>query len=1763
MVCGLAWSRAAHAAVTPNPSNNNLNNVVVKASAVASTDLNNGGPGNVVVGSIVKDATCTNTAFSVTGFLDDAGSATTLPATVNNGQKLTVQVTFSPTVRLGQSCLFNVFDNGGTPTKLTSFTVSGTGIGSVATLTPTSLAYGSVRTTSAGSTKSFTITNTGDAGQDLTVNSISVSAGGADYTLVSPPTTPFTIAVGDPAVTVNVKFLPSGTGSKPGTVTVMTDSPVSPANPTVSMTGTGTTAIISVPATMTIPNVVAGSTGTNTVAVSNTGSGAALTVSAAALTSTGGSWITFANTPAGTPACTGNKACTFTTPMSIVPGTPQNVTIRCAPPLMATGSQMETLTFTSDTDPSLNSSTTVSCTAVKPDIGISPISLAHDFGNVHVGNTATFNSLVISNTGTSPLTYTIARQAGATAADFTVSGAGCNIGGTSCTTSLAAGSTSTYTATFKPTGSGNRAADLLITSDDQDAADASQTFHLTGVGTQPTLVGTPINGATLAFGSITVATSSNMMSITAMNGGNEDMTISSAALGGANPGEFQVASGSLTAQTVTMGNSAMWQIVCHPNSRGGKTASFTVNNNSTNTPTYTVILTCTGVGPNLVASPSSIDFGNVREGTTQSKTFTLSNNGEQTATISATTLAPSNVGYTFSGIAVGDTITSGNSKTVTITFSPVAGMDGGPATLTMASNAVNTPAIVTISGVGQPFGVSVTCPDCAGNPVTMDYGQVRWDTTKSEVFTISNTADADVTIQSVAIGNQSFGSNFTIANPPSGSFVLSKGGSRTFTVNADPNDTMLGAFTAQLQVLTDLPPPMMMVTRNLAVDSTSPALTVQPGMTVDFGGVDIDKAIAKTLTITVQNTGDGPMDITSWPALGGGPFTAAGVTPKTIAVGGMQTLDVSYLPTVEKTAQAGDTVDVLITIDGLFSTGNPQPTIQKVTLKGHGIDRHIQLLNSPVTFPATFDNPTDTESPALSCDVMNTGEAPLVIDALMLDNSSSPAFMLLDTQAQTVDGGQTAKFRVSFKPGSPGTNYTATLVLMHDDEDSPTPHVSNCALSGSAGGRMVDFMPNTEIDLGITGVGVPVKLTDKNAPIQLVNHDGSHTFDISKLELSGDMDQFTLIDTSNSKQISANQTLTYDVEFDPDHAGDFSVTMTVFLDNSPRMQGQITIKGKAVDLEVRGGGCDASGGGGWGAIVLALGVALWMSRRRALATAILIVGVVGSRAPARAGSQDVDLANFTPAPTTEVDGFQVESAKVGDDGAWALGVVIDTATNPLHVQSPQVPMEDHPITSRTAFDLGFAYAFGGRFEAGVLLPLLQQSGEAYTFSGLNPPDGMALGDAMIHGKAQLLGTDAFSLAASATITAPTHSADQYAGAGAGGRVSAIAAVHAGRIGVNANLGVLVHGTQSLGTFEQGDAATFGAGASFRALTSLSVVGELFGQFGVTGSSTAGAQPLEGVLGFRYRLGGGIDVGAGFGRGLMHGIGAPDYRGFLAITYAPKSREPEPLPGDRPPPPRVIDRGDSDGDGIINSEDQCPTDAEDKDGFKDDDGCPDPDNDGDGIPDNVDKCAGDAEDKDGFQDEDGCPDLDNDGDGVPDAQDKCPMEPEDKDGFQDNDGCDDPDNDHDGIPDIVDQCATEPETINGQKDEDGCPDSGDSAVMVQADRIEIFEPISFVGQTATIDKKSANVLGQVAATLAANPEFKRIRVTVHVQPRGGGDEDLTEKRAEAVRQWLIKRGIEPERLESKGMGSTRPLVPKGQKGAAAINDRVEFIIMEKK
>jgi outer membrane protein OmpA-like peptidoglycan-associated protein len=265
-------------------------------------------------------------------------------------------------------------------------------------------------------------------------------------------------------------------------------------------------------------------------------------------------------------------------------------------------------------------------------------------------------------------------------------------------------------------------------------------------------------------------------------------------------------------------------------------------------------------------------------------------------------------------------------------------------------------------------------------------------------------------------------------------------------------------------------------------------------------------------------------------------------------------------------------------------------------------------------------------------------------------------------------------------------------------------------------------------------------------------------------------------------------------------------------------------------------------------------------------------------------------------------------------------------------------------------------------------------------------------------------------------------------------------------------------------------------------------------------------------------------------------------------------------------PPVVDN-DPDKDGILGDADKCPNEAEDKDGFQDDDGCPDLDNDNDGVADAADKCPNEAEDKDGFQDDDGCPDPDNDGDTIPDAADKCPNELEDKDGFQDEDGCPDPDNDGDGVLDADDKCPTDPETKNGYQDEDGCPDEIPQKLKQFTG---VIQGINFRVGDATLQPTSNATLDKAVAVLKEFSDLK-LEIQGHTddQPlRAPGakfadNQALSQARAETVKAYFVGKGIEEARLTAKGYGDTVPLeAPAGLTGgklnaARAKNRRVEF------
>jgi outer membrane protein OmpA-like peptidoglycan-associated protein len=221
---------------------------------------------------------------------------------------------------------------------------------------------------------------------------------------------------------------------------------------------------------------------------------------------------------------------------------------------------------------------------------------------------------------------------------------------------------------------------------------------------------------------------------------------------------------------------------------------------------------------------------------------------------------------------------------------------------------------------------------------------------------------------------------------------------------------------------------------------------------------------------------------------------------------------------------------------------------------------------------------------------------------------------------------------------------------------------------------------------------------------------------------------------------------------------------------------------------------------------------------------------------------------------------------------------------------------------------------------------------------------------------------------------------------------------------------------------------------------------------------------------------------------------------------------------------------------------------------------DKDTDKDGYPDNIDKCPTVKEDGLPPDPSDGCPaPPDRDKDGIFDADDKCPDEPEDKDGIQDDDGCPEVDIDNDGIPDTEDACPHEPGPRSEVPEKNGCP----GLTKFEEDgSITLLEPIQFEYNRATIKPVSYPILDEVVILMKARPEIA-IGVYGHSDNKGGKAYNLklSQARAAACLDYLVKHGVEQKRLQSEGYGPDKPVADNATEEGRAKNRRVEFKVVE--
>jgi hypothetical protein len=616
-------------------------------------------------------------------------------------------------------------------------------------LSPGTLNFGNVNT-GATATLPSQIQNTGNA--TLTVTGIArctSPATSTEFTWTA-PTLPFTVAAGA-SVAISAIYAPTAAGTDTGCLALTTTASNGPTT-NLAVNGTGVVPaaprIAVAPNSLAFGNVTVGTPTPRTFTISNTGT-AALTGTVARATGTS---TEYAVSPAS---------------FNVAAGGNQVVTVTYTP--TAPGADAGSIAVSSNDTTAPSTSVTLTGTGVAapaPAIALSPASLL--FGTVTVGGSASL-TVQVQNPGTAPLAVSaIARCASpATSAEFGWSPA--------APFTVAAGGSTTVTVTYAPTAAGADTGCLAFSSN--DTANPTVSLNVSGTGQAAAAPRIAVAPATLAFGNVTLGTSSPR-TFTISNTGTVALTGTVVRAPGTSA-EYAVAPASFN---VVAGGNQVVTVTYTPADATTDNGSLTVSSNDTATPTTSVTISGAGMtvpAPAIALTPATLSFGPVVLGSSATLTAQVGNAG--TATLNVTGIAlcsGSSPEFSWSPSAP-LSIAPGQSATLTVRYQPTAaGTDSG--CLAIASNDAASPVVNL--GVGGT-GVAEAVPAVVLSPASLDFGTVTVGSSASRTASIQNTGTGPLTVNGISL---CAGSSPEFSWSPSAPLTVATGQSAALTVTYKP-----------------------------------------------------------------------------------------------------------------------------------------------------------------------------------------------------------------------------------------------------------------------------------------------------------------------------------------------------------------------------------------------------------------------------------------------------------------------------------------------------------------------------------------------------------------------------------------------------------------------------------------------------------------------------------------------------------------------------------------------------------------------------------------------------------------------------------------------------------------------------------------------------------------------------------------------------------------------------------------------------------------
>jgi hypothetical protein len=654
-----------------------------------------------------------NTVLSITSMVASAQYAETdnCNGSVAAGANCTISVTFTPTAGGSQNGSITLTDNAAVGSQTIS--LSGIGLGAVATLSPTSLTFVGQNVGTTSTAQTVTLTNGGNIA--LSITSIVASAQYAEADNCNG-----SVAAGANC-TVSVTFTPIADGNQPGTVTITDNA----GSQTIGLSGTGAQPNVSlVPATLAFDNQNVGTTSAaQTVTLTNTGSGPLTVTSTQVSTSYAENDTCVAASPivangtciitvTFTPTTTGNQpgsatitdnagsqAISLSGAGTDVAATANagnlNATIDAAVNgnLSATlGYSGQTLTFAVATAPTHGSVTITNAatgaftyTPTAGYVGSDSFTFNATDAYALASNTATESVMIagpIASLSPSSFTYpntaaggsssgevfTLSNSGNAALAITTISKAGPNpnqfgITANTCGASLAAGTSCTITLVFDPTAPNPYSSGVIVVDSDPSGQQES-TVSGTGTVVSPTLTPT-----SFTFAGVTAGGAGAVKNFTLKNTNLVTLTGIVESKGSPNPNQFTITTsttGTPCGSSLAAGASCTIGMVFDPSGVASYSSKMAVD--TAQTPIVESIVSGTGLSAIPSLTPTTgLNFGQLSRGQSQTLNATLTNSG--TGTLSITSISTSGI-FSVSGGACGSTLASGAHCTITVKFQP-------------------------------------------------------------------------------------------------------------------------------------------------------------------------------------------------------------------------------------------------------------------------------------------------------------------------------------------------------------------------------------------------------------------------------------------------------------------------------------------------------------------------------------------------------------------------------------------------------------------------------------------------------------------------------------------------------------------------------------------------------------------------------------------------------------------------------------------------------------------------------------------------------------------------------------------------------------------------------------------------------------------------------------------------------------------------------------------------------------------------------------